>query len=248
MDKNELKIELIPSYEFIGKKLGYKDYEFIEYDTEISSIQGAETEILFVQPGEKFVINPRFQDVYVSCEEMKYRLIEDSNGNEDFNPFEDEESDYITLTPGEYIFNLDGLTIEKLENENFGPDDEIIDPVIQLIWGTITNSAKEKFDFPEFELTFSFINEEFADTILSNFIRNLAEGEEKKMFVGKLESELMVLGYMLPNKGLHKLFESKEEVFEAEIKTAALAMDMLEQNINAVSVLQFVQQMLHKGR
>ncbi|UPQ79418.1 hypothetical protein M0M57_00930 [Flavobacterium azooxidireducens] len=114
-----------------------------------------------------------------------------------------------------------------------------------LIWDNITNSAKRKFDYKDFESSFEEIDIELADTFLFEIIAGFAGGESKELISARLLSQIMLTGFHFDKTEMHKFIDGKEKVLGIEIYATQLARTMLEDGTDVISVLKSINQILN---
>lgn len=114
-----------------------------------------------------------------------------------------------------------------------------------IIWDTITNSAKQRFDYKSFEEGIPKMGDRnVAENILFMIIAGLASGETKEGLAARLNTHMNMLGYIFEEHYLEKLLERKEEELKTEIIVTQFALAMLEQGTHPVAILNGVHQML----
>ncbi|WP_445956550.1 hypothetical protein [Yeosuana sp.] len=113
-----------------------------------------------------------------------------------------------------------------------------------LIWDTITNSAKTKFDYVTFSKDFNEIDDEIADNILFKLIIELASGETKETISNKIYMDVLMLGFKWDKAEIDEFIKDKDLALKLEIYVAGLANDMLQQGNSTKSVLNSINTLL----
>lgn len=110
---------------------------------------------------------------------------------------------------------------------------------------TITNSAKRKFDFVAFEKEFEDLGENLASAILFEIIAAFANEEKSEIISIKLFDELLLTGIAWELDEINKFLIGKEEILKVEIYTTQMASKMINDGIDPLVVLNFINQMLN---
>lgn len=113
-----------------------------------------------------------------------------------------------------------------------------------IIWDTITNKAKTRFDFEKFAKKFSELDENMADIILFQIIVGFASNEKEEIIAAKLFSNFLLTGFIWDKKEIDKFLSDKKDVLKIEIYVTQLANDLLRNGNDPVSVLNSVNQLL----
>lgn len=112
----KLNIMITPSYESTRDAMGFSEEEDYNSDAVLFQ-QGYDTDVLIVEPDDKFRIEKDFKGE-ISCEEIPYKFIKlKEEWEDDFDDFEEdyiEDGDPINLHSGYYHFLEDGKTIKEL--------------------------------------------------------------------------------------------------------------------------------------
>lgn len=113
-----------------------------------------------------------------------------------------------------------------------------------LIFDSITDSAKKRFDYKEFELGFeglpSYIPENFLFLIIGGF----ATGEDEKEISIKLINEILMIGFKFDSKQIDDFLVDKKKLFVKEIFVMQTSLSMLDNDSDELEVLKFVNQFL----
>jgi hypothetical protein len=107
------------------------------------------------------------------------------------------------------------------------------------IYNLITNSAKIRFDYTEFEKMFSLlrdIDDSIADSMLFKILICLAEGNNPKVIALKMENEILLMGFCIQPDNFEKIISANQKNWEKEIIALKKASNML--NSNFASVIQ----------
>lgn len=115
----------------------------------------------------------------------------------------------------------------------------------ELVWDAITQSAKRRFDFAEFEESFSEINSRIPDNFLFQIIIGFASGKDKKQISAEVWNELLILGLVCPREQIDQFVEDKNELLKVEIYAANLASTMLSNGDDPSIVLMSISQLLN---
>jgi hypothetical protein len=115
----------------------------------------------------------------------------------------------------------------------------------EIIFDTITNSAKGRFDYKSFKAVFREMGDDnMADSNLFRIIARLASGETKENLATELRTDMALRGYGFKEHYLEGFLERKEEELKAEIFATRFASSMLDQGTHPVTILNAVQTML----
>lgn len=110
----------------------------------------------------------------------------------------------------------------------------------ELIWDTITDSAKKRFDYDAFENKFG----DHADYILFMTIVGYSIDESKEVITGNILSQVLMSGYKTNRDEIYDFIRDKEEKLKFEIFAANLAGRMLENGDDPIDVLQSINKIL----
>jgi hypothetical protein len=116
----------------------------------------------------------------------------------------------------------------------------------ETIWDTITNSAKERFDYRSLEAVFQETdNDNFAENILFKMILGLSAGQTKEDLTTQLTTDMALIGLGFKEHYLENLLEHKAEELSTEILATQFARSMLDQGSHPVPILEAVHKMLN---
>jgi hypothetical protein len=115
----------------------------------------------------------------------------------------------------------------------------------ELIWGTITDSAKKKFDYNSFEEQFAEIDENLADNILFKIIIGFASNKTSEKISLELFNELMMIGFLWKLEEVQKFVNDKDKTLKLEIYSSQLASSLLQDGNDPLAVLNSVRQLLN---
>jgi len=114
----------------------------------------------------------------------------------------------------------------------------------ELIWNTITDSAKGKFDFEGFEKPFIEFDENLPGIVLFKIIIELANKSESKIISAKIFNDLILSGFDTDKKDLDVLIEELADKLKVEIYATQLAFGMLNDGTSETSTLKAINQFL----
>ena len=110
----------------------------------------------------------------------------------------------------------------------------------EKIWNLIIDSAKKKFDFLSFEKDFPFD----TDGVIFKIITGFAAEQKKEILVLELHNQMLPIGFNWDRKDIAKFIEGKESLFKIEIYACQLAIDMLNNGNDTISVFNSISQLL----
>lgn len=113
-----------------------------------------------------------------------------------------------------------------------------------IIWNAITDSAKKKFDYNSFEEQFSDVDENLADNLLFKIIIGFASEKSTEIISLELFNELMLIGFIWELKDIHDFIKEKEKLLKIEIYSSQLAISLLEDGNDPMTVLHSINQLL----
>ena len=94
-----------------------------------------------------------------------------------------------------------------------------------IIWNTITASARTKFDYTAFKKEFgAFDNNRVLDTVLYQVLEGFAENKSTSEVAENLSHDLQMLSYPFAEKNFEPFIASHETIFASEIKATARAL------------------------
>lgn len=115
----------------------------------------------------------------------------------------------------------------------------------EVIWDTITNSAKKRFDYKSFEAVFREMGgNNLAENILFKVVVGFALGASREELASELRTDMLLLGCGFEEGWLERLLESKEEELRTEIHVTQFTREMLDQGSDPTTILVAVSKML----
>jgi hypothetical protein len=114
----------------------------------------------------------------------------------------------------------------------------------EIIWRTIADSAKKRFDYASFEKEFFEIDKNIADNILFNILGGLASGETHNIISEKLFNKILLTGFKWNKKDIIEFLKDKKDLLKIEINATRLAGEMLNSGTNQNSILVAINQIL----
>ncbi len=169
-------------------------------------------------------------------QEEDFEAADDFDGEDD-NDFEEEGEDFYNDTDDD----------DEDEEEEI-PDlfSHLSDEELDLISVCILESAKTRFNFPEFVQSFPDSNERFVeDDFLLPLITGKANGETDTEIAEKMVSYFMIRGYHLERSNLLKLIEVKSKELGLEILAFQVAIDSLQQGAHPTVVVKQISQLIN---
>jgi hypothetical protein len=109
-----------------------------------------------------------------------------------------------------------------------------------LIWDSITNSAKKKNDFASFKKDYPLD----ADMILFKIIVDFAIKKDLEIIANEIHAQLLMTGFMWKMEEIIDFLNGNKEFLKLEISVAKLASDMLQTGSDPVSVYKSMQLLL----
>jgi len=114
-----------------------------------------------------------------------------------------------------------------------------------IVWNTITESAKRRFDYAGFKNRLSESGDErVAEYILFQIITGYAEELSHEEFLSKIQGDLRLLGYSFSTEDLDGFIADKKEIPNEEIHAAKEALSGFAQGKDAPSLLVHIQRLL----
>lgn len=115
-----------------------------------------------------------------------------------------------------------------------------------LIWDSITESAKSRFDYRGFSqpLVGAGLPENFPDNMVFQTICHLVEKKPLGQIKAELKMNLMMSGFDLDDTALDDFIENKENELSKEIYVTDTAFQMLQDGSDPMQVLLFVKNFL----
>lgn len=115
-----------------------------------------------------------------------------------------------------------------------------------IIWDTITDSAKTKFDYDSFAKPFLDFDEQIPENILFKVIISLAAKEKAEVISYTILNELIMIGFKVDKSEIDNFIKEKGELLKLEIYCSQLASDMLQNGDDTSFVLKSIKQLLDK--
>ena len=143
---------------------------------------------------------------------------------------------------------------DNSENDNwvraeYIPDDyyerrDILEVII--IWDVITDSAKKRFDYSEFENGFEEAYSKFPHNIIRLIVIGFASGKSQNEIVAIQFGEMLNLGLKWDKEEITELVKDKDIIFEDEIKIARKTNEMLKRGIKPEVVLDALEELIQR--
>ena len=107
-----------------------------------------------------------------------------------------------------------------------------------IVWNTITDSAKTKFDYRTFESVFSNMgNTSAAETVLFLTIVGHALGDSTEKIVSDVCQEFLLLGMGLSEEWFRSFVTETKKELQIEIHAAGIAIALFEKRAKPPGVL-----------
>jgi len=101
-----------------------------------------------------------------------------------------------------------------------------------IVWNTITDSAKKRFDYDEFQRAFADLdNDNIAESILFLTIAGHAAGDSAKDIAAAINQQLLLVGYSFADGQLMSFISHRRFDLCREIKAAETAMSLFEMGL-----------------
>jgi len=115
-----------------------------------------------------------------------------------------------------------------------------------IVWNTITESAKRRFDYAEFKNSLSELgdDERTAEYIIFQIVVGYAEGLSVKEVLSKVTGDLLLFGCLVSNDELIAFLADKKEILNEEICAAEMALEEFDQGASSDIVLAHVRSLL----
>lgn len=114
-----------------------------------------------------------------------------------------------------------------------------------IVWNTITESAKRRFDYTGFKDRLSASGDErVAEYILFQVIVGYAEDLSLKELLSKIRGDLQLFGYSVSAEDLEYFLADKKEILSAEVRAAKAALSGFAQGKDAPGLTAQIQRML----
>ena len=117
-----------------------------------------------------------------------------------------------------------------------------------IVWNTITASARAKFDHKAFRKEFGpFDNDRIMDTILFQILEGFAEQQPVEWIANNISHDLQMLSYPFAKQDFKPFVTNHEELFTQEIKATALALDLFSARKEIPVILKEIENFLLAG-
>lgn len=114
-----------------------------------------------------------------------------------------------------------------------------------LVWNMITESAKRRFDYAQFESSLSRLGDErTAEYILFQIVVGIAEGISADELLTKVSGDLLLFGCPVSDEDLNVFLSGKDKILKEEIHAAKEALSTFERGIDADTVFMHVRSLL----
>ena len=114
-----------------------------------------------------------------------------------------------------------------------------------IVWGTITESGKHRFDYAGFKSSLGLSGDErTTEYILFQIIEGFAEKRSAEEVLSKIRGDLLLFGYSIAEDELDRLLAGKQEILKKEIRAAEEALAGFSQGKGAPAVLADIRQLL----
>ncbi len=113
-----------------------------------------------------------------------------------------------------------------------------------IVWNTITDSAKNKFDYNLFKEQFDDEDENLADNILFKTIIGFASKKTNEVISLELFNEMMMIGFIWELEDIQEFIKDKESLLKLEIYSSQIANSLLEDGKDPLMVLNAINQLL----
>lgn len=116
-----------------------------------------------------------------------------------------------------------------------------------IVWSTITASAKKRFDHDGFQRTFAaFGSDHIAENILFLTIAGHATGDSAGDIAADISQQLLLVGYSLADSQLMSFISDRRIDLFREIKAMETAMSLFEMGLQTPGILVQVRSLLNK--
>ena len=111
-------------------------------------------------------------------------------------------------------------------------------PTEDIVWDTITDSAKKRFDYNNFKKIFEDLNEEnVAENILFLIILGYVDEKSNSEIIVDINNNLLLLGCSFTDNDLRGFLENKNVELKNEIRAADVALSLLSQGVGIPGIL-----------
>jgi hypothetical protein len=116
-----------------------------------------------------------------------------------------------------------------------------------IVWNTITESAKRRFDYDGFRQVFAEMdNENVAEKVLFLTIAGHAAGHSIEDIAADINQQFLLIGYSLVEDELKKFITDRRADLVREIKAAEQALAFFEMGLQTPGILVQVRSILSK--
>jgi len=189
------------------------DEDYIEGDDDALLFeQGLDSELVSIEAGEEFVIPD-------GCEAVIDFLEDDAEFDDGSSFAENGEK----LSAGIYLYSGGG----KIQRIDFNSKHPQMKQPIDIVWDTIINSAKNRFDYDEFKAPFSILdNENAPENILFKIIIGYVGKKLNVEIAGEIQQALFPLGLCFPDGALDYFLTNKAVELKKEIRATDIALSL----------------------
>jgi hypothetical protein len=114
-----------------------------------------------------------------------------------------------------------------------------------LIYNRITESAKKRFDYKNFESDFEGLPKNIPENLIFGVIAGYANGDTKETIAAKLLNEILMMGFIINREEFIDFVDNKKKLFGLEIYVLQLSTSMLDNGDHPSDVLKSVNQFLN---
>jgi len=118
-----------------------------------------------------------------------------------------------------------------------------------IVWDTITESAKSRFDYTAYKEAFDGYDDDgrMAENALFHIIARYADGQSTSDIISSIQGELFLLGMGFQDGYLENFLKDKEEVLRREIKATKIALESFAVGLKPPGILLSVRSILQKN-
>ena len=114
-----------------------------------------------------------------------------------------------------------------------------------IVWNTITESAKTRFDYKEYEAGFSeFGSDNVAENVLFRTIIGYAQGCSSKDIAADINTRFLMTGFSSADGEMQRFVAGKEAMLKHEIRAAKAALSLFEMGLEPPGILVQVRSIL----
>lgn len=116
-----------------------------------------------------------------------------------------------------------------------------------IVWNAITDSAKTRFDYLQFESAFAdFDNDNIAENILFVTIAGHAAGDSTQDIAAAINQQLVLIGYSFADDALTKFISDRHADLSREIKAMQTASSLFAMGLKTPGILVQTRSLLSK--